>query len=322
MNIVMPVLPFILGFILDLILGDPQNWPHPVRWMGGAINFLQQKIRLIFLTESALRWGGLVLWLIMVLGSFFLTYIILLICYQFSFWLGFCIEAILAYLILATKCLKDAAMGIYNVLNTGTLQQARTQVSYIVGRDTSQLSSEQITRATVETVAENTVDGVIAPLFYLFIGGVPLAMAYKAINTLDSMVGYQTPKYQAIGYFSAKLDDLFNWFPARLSWILITVASAFLKLDTKSAFTIGWRDRFQHKSPNCGWPEATVAGALGISLGGPNVYFGNMVEKPWIGENSRNIEPEDIKKSIALMYGSALLALILFVVIYFVITIT
>ena len=319
MNNLLSILPFILGFVLDLLLGDPQNWPHPVRFIGAAINFLQRKIRNFCVTESALKWGGLLLWLVVVLGSFVLVYAVLAVSYRFSFWFGFCLETVFAYTVLATKCLKDAGMDIYRVLGTGTLEKARKQLSFIVGRDTAQLSSEQIVRATVETVAENTVDGVIAPLFFLFIGGAPLAIGYKAVNTLDSMVGYQTPEYQAIGYFSAKLDDVFNWLPARLSWILLSIAAVFLKLDTKSAFKIGWRDRFQHKSPNCGWSEATVAGALGVRLGGTNVYFGKVLEKPWLGETRRNIEPDDIKKTIGLMYVSALLALVLFVVVSLVI---
>lgn len=320
MSYLFPILPILLGFILDLLLGDPQNWPHPVRWIGNAINKLQKIIRTICKTEKDLRWGGFLLWLAIVGGTFVITWVALHLCYLGASWLGFIVETLLAYTILATKCLKDAAMGVYQVLMTGSLADARQQLSYIVGRDTSALDEQQITRAVVETVAENSVDGIIAPLFYLFIGGVPLAMAYKAVNTLDSMVGYQTPKYKAIGYCSAKLDDVFNFLPARLSWLLFAVAASCLKLNAKAALLIGWRDRYQHKSPNCAWSEATVAGALGVRLGGPNNYFGERVEKPWLGDEVRAIEQQDIKTTITLMYVTALLTLGLFTVGYLLIS--
>lgn len=309
---ILTILPFVLGFVLDLCLGDPPNWPHPIRLIGNSINFVQKHIRAHCQTETALKWGGLALWLVIVGGSFGVTWGLLFLLGKWSFWASFIVQTILAYTILATKCLKDAAMAVYQALQEGTLEEARTQLSYIVGRDTQSLNKEQITRGVVETVAENSVDGVIAPLFFLFIGGVPLAMAYKAVNTLDSMVAYKTPKYKAIGCVSAHLDDVFNWLPARLSWILLSFASGILGFNFKKAFVIGWRDRYQHKSPNCAWSEATVAGALGIRLGGSNVYFGEVVEKPWIGEEIRPIEYADIKETIKLMYVSAILSLILF----------
>ncbi len=316
MNSLIPVIPFFIGFVLDLCLGDPPNWPHPVRWIGNTVNAVQKAVRKCCQAEAALKWGGFVLWIVVVGGTFLLVWVLLYVLNLWSFWAGFIVQAIFTYSLLATKCLKDAAMDVYRVLTSGTLEEARTQLSYIVGRDTSSLNQEQIARAVVETVAENSVDGVIAPLFYLFIGGVPLAMAYKAVNTLDSMVGYQTEKYKAIGYFSAKLDDVFNWFPARLSWILLSMASVILHLNAKAAFVIGWRDRYQHKSPNCAWSEATVAGALGIRLGGSNSYFGEQVDKPWIGDEQRAIEQADIKITIKLMYVASVFALILFTVVY------
>jgi adenosylcobinamide-phosphate synthase len=238
-----------------------------------------------------------------------------------SWWAVFLAQVVLTYTILATKCLKDAAMAVYQKLESGTLAESRTELSYIVGRDTSELDEPQIIRGVVETVAENSVDGVIAPLFYLFIGslfhcGVPLAMAYKAVNTLDSMVGYKTPKYKAIGYFSAKLDDVFNYLPARISWVLLAFSASLLKLNAKAAWVIGWRDRYQHKSPNCAWSEATVAGALGIRLNGPNNYFGELIDKPWLGDELRSIELTDIKTTIKLMYLAAFLALVLFAASY------
>lgn len=314
MSYLLPILPIIIGFTLDLWLGDPQHWPHPVRWIGCAISVVQQKIRQLCSNDSSLKWGGLGLWLIIVGGSFLVTWGLLYLLGLWSWWLSFIAECVLAYTLLATKCLKDAAMAVYYPLATDNMEQARVQLSYIVGRDTSELDKPQITRAVVETVAENSVDGVIAPLFYLFIGGVPLAMAYKAVNTLDSMVGYQTPKYKAIGYFSAKLDDVFNYIPARISWLLLSISAAFLKLNATAALSIGWRDRKQHKSPNCAWSEATVAGALGVRLGGANSYFGELVEKPWLGDDKRPIAQRDITTTIKLMYLTASLALLLFAV--------
>lgn len=313
------IAPIIIGFILDLWLGDPQGWPHPVRWIGNSINKLQHVIRKLCHSEIALIWGGVFLWIVIVGGSYLIIWGILYLFTILSFWLAFIAQCLLAYSILATKCLNDAAMVVYQALTSSSIENAREKLSYIVGRDTSQLDKSQIIRAVVETVAENTVDGILAPLFYLFIGGVPLAMAYKAVNTLDSMVGYKTPKYRAIGYCSAKLDDVFNYVPARMSWLLFTLAAYLLKLNAKAALIIGWRDRYQHKSPNCAWSEATVAGALGVRLGGPNLYFGEWVEKPWLGDEVRAIEQQDIQTTLALMYRVAVLALILLVAIgYFI----
>lgn len=321
MNSLVLILPFVLGFILDLCLGDPQNWPHPVRWIGNGINWVQKMIRGVCKSESALKFGGLVLWLVIVGGTFLLTWGFLYVLSLWSWWAIFLAQVVLTYTILATKCLKDAAMAVYQKLENGTLAESRTELSYIVGRDTSELDEPQIIRGVVETVAENSVDGVIAPLFYLFLGslfhcGVPLAMAYKAVNTLDSMVGYKTPKYKAIGYFSAKLDDVFNYLPARISWVLLALSASLLKLNAKAAWAIGWRDRYQHKSPNCAWSEATVAGALGVRLNGPNNYFGELIDKPWLGDELRSIELTDIKTTIKLMYLAAVLALVLFAAIY------
>lgn len=304
------------AFILDLILGDPPHWPHPIRWIGNSINCVQKKIRGICYSERTLYVGGAVLWVVIVGMTWLVTWLIISGLSAINIWLGRLVELWLAYTILAGRCLSDAAMDVYRTLDSGSLEDSRRQLSYIVGRDTSQLNETQITRGVVETVAENTVDGVIAPLFYLFIGGVPLAMAYKAVNTLDSMVGYKNEKYRAIGCVSARIDDLANLIPARLSWLLFTAAAFLMRLDAKHAFCIGWRDRYEHKSPNCGWPEATVAGALGVRLGGPNTYFGELVEKPWIGNERREISQKDIRLTIRLMFIASTIALILFSAIY------
>ena len=206
----------------------------------------------------------------------------------------------------------DEARKVWHTLQHSSIEQARKQLSMIVGRDTTQLSKSQISKATVETVAENASDGVIAPLFYLFLGGPALAMAYKAINTLDSMVGYQNEKYRSIGYVSAKMDDVANYIPARLTWVFMVVASFFLRLSWKNAWRIGWRDRKQHKSPNCAFPEGAVAGALGLQLGGTHVYFGEVVEKPHIGDKIREITADDIMVSNKILYMTSFVALVCF----------
>lgn len=227
-------------------------------------------------------------------------------------WLGWAVEVWMIFTVLAGRCLADAAREVERPLRQGDLAASREKLSWIVGRDTSQLRPEQINRAVVETVAENSVDGVIAPLFYLAIGGAPLAMAYKAVNTLDSMVGYKHEKYRAIGMVSARLDDAANFIPARLGWLLLSAAAFLCRNDGAAALRIGWRDRYRHSSPNCAWAEAPVAGALGIRLGGPNDYFGERVEKPWIGDARRDIAVDDISQTIRLMWVASTLALALF----------
>ncbi|MEA9389343.1 adenosylcobinamide-phosphate synthase CbiB [Acerihabitans sp. TG2] len=299
----------LVGYLLDLWLGDPPHWPHPVRWMGGAITGIQRVIRRGCHSQRALYFGGGVLWVVVV-GGTWLSISVLMDILSFNSFLTWLAQAWLTYTLLATRSLRDAAMAVYYALRSDSLEASRQQLSYIVGRDTQNLSRPQIMRAVVETVAENTVDGVIAPLFWLFIGGVPLAMAYKAVNTLDSMVGYRTPQYQAIGCVSARMDDLANCLPARLGWVVLALAAGVLGLDGRNAWRIGWRDRYQHKSPNCAWSEATVAGALGIRLGGPNTYFNQRVEKPWIGEARRDIVLDDITASIRLMYVASALTLV------------
>lgn len=308
----MTILAWGIAWLLDYWLGDPQNWPHPVRWMGNLINRLQRVIRQYCKSDRALKIGGGVLWLLVVGSTWGVSWGVLHLANLVHPWLGWLVEVWMIYTVLAARCLSDAALEVYRALKNGTLEQSREKLSWIVGRDTSQLERPQITRAVVETVAENSVDGVIAPLFFLMIGGAPLAMAYKAINTLDSMVGYKTQKYRAIGFVSAKLDDVANFIPARLSWLLLAIAAFCLRANHRQAFRIGWRDRYQHSSPNCAWPEATVAGALGIRLGGPNTYFGERVEKPWIGDEQRGIALEDIPRTISLMMLASLLALLLF----------
>lgn len=311
----MNIVSIYIGYIIDLIIGDPYSFPHPVRYIGKLIKVTENKIRNIAKTDKGLKIGGFVLWTITVGLTYLVTYMIVKL---FSFIPGGYIIAnsVLIYTTLATKCLKDEAIKIYNVLKTGDIEKSRTQLSYIVGRDTTDLDEGEIIRATVETVAENTVDGIIAPMFYAFIGGAPLAMAYKAINTLDSTVGYKNEKYKDLGFASAKIDDVANYIPARIAVLLMSIGSLLLGYDYKKASQIAVRDRKNHKSPNCAYPEGAVAGALGVQLGGTNIYFGQVVYKPTIGDKIREIEIEDIVKTNKIMYATSLTSMVIFTALF------
>lgn len=304
------------AFLLDCWLGDPQHWPHPVRVIGHLINRIQRLVRAVCHHERTLKLGGAVMWIIVVGATWALSAGIMMLAYRLHAWLGVAVEIWMIYTVLAGRSLGDAAREVETPLRAGDIPASREKLSWIVGRDTRQLQAPQITRAVVETVAENTVDGVIAPLFFLLLGGAPLAMAYKAVNTLDSMVGYKHEKYRAIGMVSARLDDVANFIPARLSLLLLALAAKICGYDAASALRIGWRDRHNHSSPNCAWPEAAVAGALGIRLSGPNDYFGERVEKPWIGEATREVSVDDIPATIRMMNVASLLALTLFSLLY------
>lgn len=312
----MNLLSIYTGYVLDLIIGDPYSFPHPVRYIGKLISIVEKQIRKITSSDKGLKIAGFFLWFIVVVTTFAITTLILQL-FKFNKVIYFIVNTILIYTTLATKCLKDESVKIYKVLKTGDLDKSRIQLSYIVGRDTTNLNEKEIVRATVETVAENTVDGIIAPLFYGFIGGAPLAMAYKAVNTLDSTVGYKNDKYYYLGFASAKIDDIANYIPARLGVILLSLGSLFAGFNFKDALKIGIRDRKNHKSPNCAFSEGAVAGALGIQLGGTNVYFGKEVYKPTIGDKTREIEIEDIVRTNKIMYSSSIISIIIFTVAYY-----
>ncbi|KXT85859.1 adenosylcobinamide-phosphate synthase CbiB [Streptococcus panodentis] len=309
----MVLIAIFLAVLLDWLLGDPYSWPHPVKWMGSYIYLcmrLQNKRPLppyLF---------GLFLWLTTVGLSLGLTYGLLWLAGLVHPALYWAVWIYLAYASLAAKSLAFEARKVYQTLKFGSLEEARKQVGMIVGRETAQLTAEEISKATIETVAENTSDGVIGPLLCLFLGGPVFAMTYKAINTLDSMVGYQTAKYRKIGLVSARMDDLANLIPARLTWLFLILSSQILLLDVKGALRIGWRDRYQHASPNSAFSEAVVAGALGIQLGGPHVYHGELVDKPTIGQAARQVEAEDIQTAVSLLYTATMTGLILFSVFY------
>ena len=312
----MNLLSIYTGYALDLIIGDPYSFPHPVRYIGKLISIVEKQIRKITSSDKGLKIAGFFLWFIVVGATFGITTLVLQL-FKFNKLAYFIVNTILIYTTLATKCLKDESSKIYKVLKTGDLEKSRIQLSYIVGRDTKNLNEKEIVRATVETVAENTVDGIIAPLFYGFIGGAPLAMAYKAVNTLDSTVGYKNDKYYYLGFASAKIDDIANYIPARLGVILLPLGSLFTGFNFKDALKIGIRDRKNHKSPNCAFSEGAVAGALGIQLGGTNVYFGKEVYKPTIGDKTREIEIEDIVRTNKIMYSSSIISIIIFTVAYY-----
>ncbi len=313
----MTIVLIILAFILDLIIGDPYHWPHPIKAIGNFITFFQKKWVPKKLSSKQKYVMGGVLWISTVFLSYLITWGILKLAFMLNTYLGYLVFIYFSYTVLATKSLATEGKKIAKTLDKGTLEEARNQVAMIVGRDTSQLSEEEIAKATIETVAENTSDGVIAPMLFLFLGGPPLAMAYKAVNTLDSMVGYLTPEYKEIGFVSAKMDDLWNIIPARISFLLLGISSIFLNMNPKETFLIGWRDRKNHKSPNGGYLEAPASGALGIQLGGSHVYHGVEIYKPTIGESLKVVDGHDIIKMNSLLYCSSSIGMIIFSMVSF-----
>lgn len=307
------MLPVIFGVILDFIIGDPFGVWHPICVIGNVISFLKKKIRAIFpKTKKGELLGGVLLTFLVVLFAAMVPFFILYVAYQIHFYLGFVIETIMCYQIMATKSLRMESMKVYHAFQNGGLEEARYAVSMIVGRDTSQLTKEGVVKATVETVAENTTDGVIAPLLYMMLFGPVFGFLYKAVNTLDSMVGYKNDEYLYFGRMSAKLDDILNYIPARISAVLMILASFVCRMDGKNAFYIFKRDRYNHASPNSAQTEAVCAGALNVMLAGNAYYFGKLYEKKTIGDANRLIEPEDIKRVNQLMYTTAVLGVILF----------
>lgn len=298
--------------IMDLIIGDPYSMPHPIRLIGSYINLFEKMIRKKCKSGKALRIAGIVLTISTLSISYCTVYFILKLSLNIGQWFSFMLSTILMYYCIAGKCLHKEAYKIMNALFKADLPEARKLLSYIVGRDTDKLDEKDIGRGVIETVSENTSDGIIAPLFYMFIGGSPLAMAYKAINTLDSMVGYKNDKYADFGWASAKLDDIANYIPARLTALFMMAGAFILGMDYKNSLRIVLRDRRKHLSPNSGYPEAAAAGALGVMLGGANYYFGKLVVKPTIGDKAKSIEAKDIKQMVKLMYASWFIALVFF----------
>lgn len=300
------------AFVLDFLAGDPYWFPHPVRLIGLYINYFEILTRKIARSDRTLLISGILLTLSAVCLAYLLTWAVLNATYHINPILYYLINIIFLYTCLAPRCLADEGRKIHRALKEGSIETGRRLLSFIVGRDTENLDESGVARGAVETVAENTSDGVIAPLFYMFIGGAPMAMAYKAVNTLDSMVGYKNEKYAYFGWASARLDDIVNFVPARLTGLLLVAASFFLGLNYKGSRRILKRDCRKHSSPNSGYPEAAVAGALNVQLGGTNSYFGKPVTKPTIGDFERSIIGEDIEAAVKLMYIAAIEALMLF----------
>ena len=312
----MTLYAILVGFIMDLIIGDPHWMYHPVRAIGKLITVLETMLRKIFSkTEDGERNAGFVL-VVLVCGiSVFTVWGLMKLAYYLNFWCGFLLEVIMCYQLFAVRSLKDESMKVYKELAKQDLEASRKAVSMIVGRDTENLTIEGVTKATVETIAENTSDGTLAPMFYMFIGGPVLGWFYKAVNTMDSMVGYKNEKYLNFGRYAAKFDDVMNFIPARLCGWLMILASMFLKMDWKNAKKIFVRDRFNHASPNSAQTEAVMAGALRIQLAGDAWYFGKRYEKPIIGDALRPVEIEDIPRANRLLYATAIVSLIIFSVI-------
>lgn len=301
------------AFFIDLFLGDPYWFPHPVRFIGKYISFYENKVRKMKTSSNGLRMLGIGLTLSTVILTYVIIFLLLYLCKRINTYLFYIVNMILLWTCIAPRCLQKEAMKIYALLKQGKIIEARKQLSYIVGRDTEQLNEKEIGRAVVETVAENTSDGVIAPLFYMSLGGASLAMAYKAINTLDSMVGYKEDIYLNFGWSSARLDDVVNYIPARITALLMLIVCPLFKMDFKNCFKIIMRDRKNHASPNSAYSEASTAGALGIQLGGSNYYFGKLVEKPTIGDALKELSKEHIIDAIKLMYGATILYLLIYI---------
>lgn len=315
----MTLASIIAGFILDLILGDPRWLPHPICLIGNLIGFLDKHLRRLFgFSNKGLLAGGAVLVVIVLTVTFAVPYAILYYAEQIDPWLAWALQTIMFYQIFATKSLRDESMKVYTALKSGDLSDARLKLSWIVGRDTQNLTADEVAKGAVETVAENTSDGIIAPMFYMFIGGAPLTFLYKGINTMDSMVGYKNDKYLYFGRCAAKLDDLANLIPARICGFLMMGAAYILNLDAKRAWNTFWRDRYNHLSPNSAMTESVAAGALNIQLGGGHFYFGKWVPKDTIGDNIREVRADDIAAANNLLYMTSVLGILLFSLVYLV----
>ena len=298
------------GFVLDTLFGDPPWLPHPVVLMGKAISALEKRLRArLPQTPQGELLGGAVVAFTLPVGTFLLTSLVCLGATKLSPWLGLAVQMFWCGQALAAKGLAQESTNVYHALIKPDLPAARKAVSRIVGRDTQNLTLEGVTKAAVETVAENASDGVIAPLLYMLLGGAPLALTYKAINTMDSMLGYKNEKYLYFGRAAAKLDDAANYLPSRLAGLLWCAAAALTGNSPKGAWRIWRRDRHNHASPNSAQTESACAGALGVQLAGPAYYFGEYYAKPTIGDPLRPIEPEDIRRANRMMYAESVLAL-------------
>ena len=302
----------LIGVLLDLILGDPESWPHPVRFMGGLVKELEEAFRSRIADNSReKRRAGFFIWLIVASASVLVPAVILFIAWKISPHLYVVIASVMCYQLMAVKNLKDESLMVKKMLDQDDIYLARIRLSRIVGRDTEGLDEEHVIRAAVETVAENTCDGCIAPLFYMALFGPVGGFFYKAVNTMDSMLGYKNEKYIDLGAFAARADDVMSFIPARISALLLMLSAMMPSLSFSRAVKIYIRDRKKSSSPNSGQCESVVAGALGIELLGDAVYFGEKVEKPVIGDRTREAVSGDIEKADDMLYLAVILAVVL-----------
>ncbi|CBL05544.1 cobalamin biosynthesis protein CobD [Megamonas hypermegale ART12/1] len=311
-----------LAFVIDCIIGDPNSKYHPVALMGKLIDILDKLLRKDNATEPTKLVCGFILVAILLSFSYGITYgiITLLDIFNCPSWLNIFIQAVILSFMISPKALAKAGKDIYDELINHNLDQAREKVNYIVSRDANRMNEQDITRATVETVAENIVDGIISPLFYFFIGGLPLAVLYRMSNTMDAMIGYKNDKYLYFGRTAARIDDVLNFIPARITGLLLIVVAFYSKLNAKGALKMMMRDAKKHPSPNGGYTEATVAGALDIRLGGINYYFGRQSFRAYMGEAINELNAQHIQQTIKLMYNVSTLFLIIMCVGYIIIT--
>ena len=298
------------AFFLDLVVGDPRWLPHPVILMGKVISYGEQWL----VSGNGRRdfVAGVALSLFVIALSAATAWALVALFHLLPFWLSFIATAALGCTTLATRGLLDAIKVIETALRVGNIVVAREKLSHIVGRETASLNRDKVLRAGLESLSESTCDGIVAPLFYLFLGGVPLAMAYKAVSTLDSMIGYRTERYFYFGKFAARLDDTVNFIPARLTALFIVIATLALRLNPARALRVAWRDHANHLSPNAGYPEAALAGAFGIRLGGPSIYFGKEICKPYMGDDLQPVRIEMLKEGRVLCLVTAILSLATF----------
>ena len=297
----------ITAFLIDILIGDPRSKFHPVVLMGNLISLLEKFLYNASNSNRIKLFKGALLVLIVISVNYFIGFIINH--YAFLIPHSELIEALVLSFMISPRSLAEAGKELYNFLINGDIAQARYKVGWIVGRDTDKLDEPEIVRATVETIAENTVDGIISPLFFFLIGGLPLAIVYRAANTMDSMIGYKNDKYLYFGRAAARLDDMLNYIPARLTALLFIVSAIILRLDYKNSIAMMKRDANKHPSPNGGYAEATVAGALNIRLGGFNSYFGKMSFREYMGEPLEVLAPRHIMLTIKMMYTATILFL-------------
>jgi|WetSurMetagenome_2_1015567.scaffolds.fasta_scaffold01700_2 adenosylcobinamide-phosphate synthase len=309
----MDFLPWHLAtaYVLDLLVGDPRWLPHPTRWIGLLISWVEEVFYDDHASPNVQRFAGCAFWMSVAAGSVIGSVFLIQLGLHLSPFLGVAVSIWLAYTTLATRSLHRESSRVIEALREGRLATARERLAMIVSRDTGQLEEKEILRAVIETVAENISDGIVAPLLYLALGGPLGAIAYKTVNTMDSMVGYQNDRYANFGWCAARLDDLANWVPARLTGLILVGASAGLKLDRRGAWQTMRRDARKMKSPNAGYPEAAVAGALGVQLGGTNIYFGQAVAKPTLGDGQKPLTLDTYRVVIRLMYLASFVAFVM-----------